>query len=183
MNASRIKSIVKKGEGISLEFKECKSALSKNVYETVCAFLNRTGGELLLGVADNGTITGVDQSLVEQVRKDFITSVNNPLKISPSFYLSIETVLVDGKAVLYIYIPESSQVHRCNGKIFDRNEDGDCNITDNHALVSNLYIQKQMNYSENKIFPYAKLVDLKGDWSYVSANLRRCNATTIHGYR
>ena len=36
----------------------------------------------------------------------------------------------------YIYIPESSQVHRCNGKIFDRNEDGDMDITDNTNLVS-----------------------------------------------
>lgn len=55
-----IKSQIKKCEGISLEFKTCRSALSRDVYETVCAFLNRYGGTLLLGVYDDGCITGID---------------------------------------------------------------------------------------------------------------------------
>ena len=49
MNESLIKSLIKMGEGVSVEFKECKTAINKNVYETICAFLNRSGGELLLG--------------------------------------------------------------------------------------------------------------------------------------
>ena len=77
--------------------------------------------------------------------------MNNPQKISPTFYLSVEEVEIDGKAVLYIFVPESSQVHRCNGKIFDRNEDGDMDITDNTNLVSEVYIRKQGTYAENRI--------------------------------
>ena len=43
------------------------------------------------------------------------------------------------------YVPESSQVHRCKSKIFDRNSDGDFNITDKSdlqmlsLLIRNLY--------------------------------------------
>jgi len=41
MLESKIKGIIKQGEGLRIEFKECKTALNKDIYETVCAFLNR----------------------------------------------------------------------------------------------------------------------------------------------
>ena len=59
--------------------------------------------------------------------------------------------------------PESSQVHRCNGRIYDRNEDGDLDITDHTRLVSSLYHRKQETYSENKIFSYVTLDHLRED--------------------
>ena len=59
--------------------------------------------------------------------------------------------------------PESSQIHSCNGRIYDRNEDGDLDITDHTRLVSILYHRKQETYSENKIFPYATLDHLRED--------------------
>ena len=163
MLESKIKAIIKQGEGARIEFKECNNTLNKDIYETVCAFLNRSGGELLLGVRDDGVITGIVPERVHQIKNDFSTAVNNPQKISPSFYLSLDEAVIDGKTILYIYIPESSQVHRCNGKIYDRNEDGDLNITDNHNLVSALYLRKQISYSENTIYPYAELTDLRAD--------------------
>ena len=80
-----------------------------------------------IGVEDNGEIIGIDINHIERIKKDFVNAVNNPQKISPSFYLTVEEIVISGKSILYIYVPESSQVHRCNGKIFDRNEDGDFN--------------------------------------------------------
>lgn len=70
---------------------------------------------------------------------------------------------MEGKTILRIYVPESSQVHRCNGRIFDRNEDGDLDITDRTRQVADLYHRKQVTYSENKIYPYAGLEDLRKD--------------------
>ena len=32
------------GENITTEFKECRNRLPKNLFETICAFLNRMGG-------------------------------------------------------------------------------------------------------------------------------------------
>ncbi len=65
-----------------------------------------------------------------------------------------------GKRLLCIQVAESSQVHRCNGRIYDRNEDGDFDITDNTALVAALYQRKRATYSENRIFPHLGLDDL-----------------------
>jgi ATP-dependent DNA helicase RecG len=117
----------------------------------------------LLGVADAGEVTGVDPDSMEQIKKDFVTAINNPQKIKPACYLSVDEILVDGKSILRIYVPESSLVHRCNGRIYDRNEDGDLDITDHTRLVSDLYHRKQATYSENKIYPFAGLADLRTD--------------------
>jgi ATP-dependent DNA helicase RecG len=163
MNEERIRQLLAQGEGLLVEFKTCRSALNRDVYETICAFLNRCGGDLLLGVTDNGEVRGVDSAAVEQLKKDFATALNNPQKINPPFYLHLEEVAFEDKTLLHVFVPESSQVHRCNGRIFDRNADGDFNITDNTHLVTALYQRKQTSYSENRIFPYVQLSDLRGD--------------------
>ena len=53
-NEQRILDLIRKGEGLNLEFKTCRERLNRDVYETVCAFLNRHGGTILLGVQDSG---------------------------------------------------------------------------------------------------------------------------------
>jgi len=45
----KILSLIAQGEGISIEFKESKSKLNRDVHESVCAFLNRHGGHLFWG--------------------------------------------------------------------------------------------------------------------------------------
>ncbi|WP_291323078.1 RNA-binding domain-containing protein, partial [Desulfonatronospira sp.] len=163
ISRSRIFKLLQSGEGLNLEFKKSRDKLTQDVYQTICAFLNRHGGTLLLGVDDSGRITGVDPSAVAQIKKDFVTTINNPQKIHPPAYLSVDEVQVQEQIVLHVYVPESSQVHRCNGRIYDRNEDGDLDITDNTILVSELYQRKQATYSENKVYPYAGLDDLRSD--------------------
>jgi len=163
MTSARIEMIIKQGEGPAVGFKECKSSLNKSVYETVCAFLNKQGGEILLGVKDNGTINGIDPAQLEQIKKDFVTTINNPGKITPPVYLSIEELIIDGRHILYVYIPKSSQVHKCDGKIFIRNNDSDLDITRKPNLITRMYAEKQSAYSENRIYPYCDLADLRPD--------------------
>lgn len=76
-------------------------------------------------------------------------------------YLPVDEFEIDGKTILHVYVPESSQVHNTNRRIFDRNEDGDFDITDNTDLVAAMYIRKQREYTENTVFPYATASDLK----------------------
>ncbi len=163
MLKDKVIKIIKSGESYNIEFKECKQEINRDVYPTVCAFLNRSGGEILLGVNDSGKITGIDGDYIEKIKADFVTAINNPNKISPPVYLSIEVLEIEGKSILYIYVPESSQVHRCGGKIYDRNEDGNLNITDNTNLVSELYIRKQEYFSENKVYPFVTIHEFRHD--------------------
>ena len=75
--------------------------------------------------------------------------------------MSPEVIQIEDKKVIVVYVPESSQVHSTAGKIFDRNEDGDFNITNNSDLVTQLYLRKQKIYSENQVFPFATIDDFK----------------------
>ena len=160
MNITDIKKIIKNGESITVEFKESKYELNKDVYQSVGAMLNRLGGHLLLGVKDDKTITGVDRESVEKIKKNFVTSINNPDKLSPTTYINLEEYEIDGNIVLYAFIPNSPEVHRVSGRIYDRNEDGDVDITNNTNLVAQMYNRKSNMYTETKIFPYADLNDL-----------------------
>lgn len=45
----------------------------------------------------------------------------------------------------------------------NRNGDGDLDITDNTNLVSGMYMRKQGTYTENRIFPFAEISELKSE--------------------
>ncbi|MHB2153448.1 Fic family protein [Calditrichota bacterium GD2] len=163
MTPEQLREIIKAGESLTVEFKTCRQEISRDVYETICAFLNRNGGHIVLGVNDAGRPQGIEPDALPQMKADLITAINNPQIINPPLYLLPEELTLDGKKILAVYIPESSQVHRCKGKIFDRNEDGDLDITNHHEAVANLYIRKQSTFSENKIYPYVEISDLRED--------------------
>ena len=62
MSLERVKRLLKQSENIRLEFKSAGTALPENLFETICAMLNRDGGDILLGVSDNKLVTGVSTS-------------------------------------------------------------------------------------------------------------------------
>ena len=80
-------------------------------------------------------------------------------------YLDINDLEVDGKSIIYINVPESSQVHKLNGiKIMDRTiADGDIDITNNSSGVEQMYLRKSHLYSENRIIPYLTINDFRKD--------------------
>lgn len=62
--------IIKKGEGIHTEFKLANNGLPKNLFETVCAFLNREGGYIFLGVDDDKKIVGIPKEKISKLKKE-----------------------------------------------------------------------------------------------------------------
>ena len=89
----KIRSLLQQGEGLKIEFKEAQGGMPKSVYETVCAFSNTQGGEILLGVKDNGDVVGIAPHQISQLKKDFANTINNPAKNHPPLYLSIEPIV------------------------------------------------------------------------------------------
>jgi predicted HTH transcriptional regulator len=75
--------LIRQGEGLTVEFKKSTTDVTKDVYDTVCSFSNRDGGHIFFGVKDNGTILGVDKDCVEQMKKNFVTTINNESKMYP----------------------------------------------------------------------------------------------------
>lgn len=159
----QVRQILKEDEGITVEFKTSRNELNKNAFDSICAFLNRKGGHLLLGVTDNGTVEGIEKTKVQSLVDRLISLMNNPQKLSPTVYLVPEIVELDGKEIIYLHIPESSQVHSTAGKIFDRNSDGDFNITGNHSLVEQMYLRKSNSFTESGIYKFLAFGDFRSD--------------------
>ncbi|MCM1154990.1 MAG: putative DNA binding domain-containing protein [Roseburia sp.] len=160
---SELMQLIKQGEGLTVEFKKSTTKITKDVYDTVCSFSNRDGGHIFLGVKDNGTICGINMDCVEQIKKDFVTTINNGSKIYSPLYLELEQYEVDGRIILYIYVPIGKTVYRTTGRIFDRNNESDIDITDNADMVFNLYARKQNTYFVNKVYPAFSVSSLRHD--------------------
>ena len=154
MTQARMKQILSEGESLTIEYKTCKNKIGESAYETVCSFSNRYGGHLVLGADDDGNVLGVDRTASKQMRKDFANTLNNPQKMSPQLYLSLEEVEIDGQLLLYAYVPPSPQVQSSNGKIFDRNVDGDQDITKYADRIAQIAITKSSSFTEREVFPY-----------------------------
>ena len=161
MTIEKVSELLLRGEGIDVEFKNARFELNKDVFDSICGFLNRKGGHLLLGINDKGKTDGVIESCIPDMINNLVTSANNPGKLFPTVYLSPEVLDYEGKKIIYCYIPESSQVHNTNGKVYDRNGDADIDITRQPFLMTNLYMRKQSIHSEDWVFPYVELADCK----------------------
>jgi len=163
MTTDRIRQLLTDGEGLTIEYKECVNELNNSVWETVCSFSNRYGGHIILCAENDGNPIGVNPRTAQQMKINFASMLNNPQKTSPSLFLSLEEVELDGMLLLYTHVPVSSQIQSCSGRIFDRNEDGDFDITNSSDLIAQLSLRKSNQFTEREIFPYATLDDMRLD--------------------
>ena len=83
MSPENLHQIIQRGEGIQVEFKKASFELPKNVFESVCAMLNREGGHLFLGITNEGKIEGVIEEFISGMKSSFVSSVNNIAQLNP----------------------------------------------------------------------------------------------------
>lgn len=112
MTLDKLQAILTTGENVGVEFKRCGNGIEHDVYETVCSFLNRFGGDIFMGVLDNGTVIGVPPKAASDMVKNFIKVVSNPVLFSPTVYLVPEIVMYDEQhTIIHVHIPPSAEVH------------------------------------------------------------------------
>lgn len=163
MTTEKMCELLERDEKITIEYKECIAEVSNSVYETVSAFSNRYGGYIIMGVKDGGIPIGVNRNAAKDIRKNFVNQLNNPNKMSPTLYLTVEEFEYEGKLLLWTFVPTTSTVEKCSGRIYDRNEEGDMDITDSTIQVENLYKRKSSEFTEHKIFPFVTEDNLRMD--------------------
>ena len=149
--------LIRQGEGLHVEFKKSVKDVTKDIYDTVCS------GHIFLGVSDDGTIIGVDKGRVERMKKDFVNTISNESKIYPPLYLTPEEYESEGATVIHVYVPSGRTVYRKAGRIFDRNNDSDIDITNNADMVFRLYARKQSTYFVNKVYPEIPISAVRHD--------------------
>jgi len=94
--------IIKKGEGLAIEFKRTIDSPFK-IAKTISSFANTSGGILLIGVDDAGTISGVVSELAELQKLERAASQ----LVEETIVLRFKTENFDSKKVIRVEIDES----------------------------------------------------------------------------
>ena len=108
-DVDRMRSLIRKGESKTLEFKQTFSLnihtgikdenIRKSSLKTIVAFLNTDGGNLLIGVGDEGNVIGLGEEMTKFYKNEdkFLLHFNNLIKakIGEDFYPFIEYRIVD----------------------------------------------------------------------------------------
>src|SRR5690349_14024012 len=97
-----LRKLILQGEGATLDFKKTITSNEK-IAKSLVAFANNRGGQLLIGVADDGTIKGVKS---EDEERYMITKSAHQF-CKPAIEPEFEEVYVDDKLVLVVSIPPS----------------------------------------------------------------------------
>ena len=90
------------------EVKEAATELPKNIWETVSAFSNTSGGWIVLGIKQIGKkfeVTGVQNG--EKIESDFFNVVNSKQKLNHQISVSAKKYKIQGKLVIAFYVPSS----------------------------------------------------------------------------
>lgn len=160
MDNEQLVKLIDAGESTQLEYKECKHRVPDSFYETVVSFSNTDGGYIILGVADNQIVTGIENGKENKIKSDVITALNSPDCIKPSIFVDPVILELNEKKVITVYIPCSSHVHLHRSRIFVREHESDIEITNKPERLSELYNRKRTQFSESTIYPKISIEDL-----------------------
>lgn len=113
----QLASLVKGGEGATLEFKRSTGEL-KGAMQTLCAFLNGAGGMVLFGVTPDGAAVG--QIVSDQTLRDIAQAAD---RLEPPAHVSIHRIKVKGDCeVVALSVGNGPDVHpfTYEGRAYER---------------------------------------------------------------
>ncbi|MCI9494478.1 MAG: transcriptional regulator [Adlercreutzia mucosicola] len=93
-----------------VEVKACQNSLSKDVWESVCAFGNTRGGVVILGLAENDGFRPVENFKLEKVHDQFVSGLGDGSRmkeviVNPPRY-ALSRIDFEGAQVLVIEVEE-----------------------------------------------------------------------------
>ena len=157
-----IEDILEIGETAAVEFSGCENGIQNDVCETVCAFLNRFGGDIYCGVLENGTVVGVPEKAASDMVRNFVKMISDQNVIAPAVCLYPKIMTVNGKTVIKIHVPQSGEVHSFKNTVYERVWDSDVKVTSADAITE-MHIRKQNIFTEKKVYKYVNRDDLRID--------------------
>ena len=179
MTRERLENILKIGETVAVEFKRCGGNIESDVYETVCSFSNRFGGDIFLGVLDDGTVSGVPEKAAPSLVKNFISVLANPDLFTPTLCLDPQIMQYKDKTLIHIHVPVGGDVVSYKKNIYNRINDSDVKVTSS-SDIAQMYIRKQEIFTERRVYPYIKMEDLRLDLLPMVRTLAKNNASGNH---
>ena len=160
MTPSELKKIVLCGETSKVQFKQDFSS-SKQIAAEMVAFANSSGGIIIFGVQDKlGKITGLDYQAIQAISAT-LGNVATDL-ISPTIYITTETVEIDEKILLVAHISEGSNkpYKDSSGFIWVKQAADKRRITENSEILK-LFQESGTFHPESAAIPSTSLKDIE----------------------
>lgn len=159
-----IKKLIEEGEHQMLDFK-FEISDSKKIARTLVAFANTDGGRLLIGVKDNGSISGIRS----EEEKYMIESAAQ-MYCNPIVKFQTREWVVNGKTVLEVIVPKNKNKHKAPDhnniyKVYIRVKDQ--NILADRILLK-IWKYQNNKHNINVTFTEAEMFLLK----YLNSNER-----------
>jgi len=129
-----------------------------DIIETLSAMANADGGELVLGMEDDGTVTGVPHP--ERTVKGFLNAPSDPNRINPGIIYRYREVIADSSyLLLHFRVEWSPMVHQLSdGRYLYRMRDS--NMPFDAKKISALKSSKAQGLFEMAFPPGASLKDI-----------------------
>ena len=157
---AKLKNYIRAGEGMNLEFKRCGGKVESDVYETICSFANRQGGSILLGVLDDGTVSGVSPKAAASIERNIVNVTNDPGMFNVAPALEFERLAGDdGETVIRVWVPMGPALYSFKGTVYDRAADVNVKVK-TEAQRAAMIIRKQSFYTEKTVYPWVTEADL-----------------------
>jgi ATP-dependent DNA helicase RecG len=101
-------------DGLETKKLDFKEKFTDEVLETLCAFANTDGGQIIIGVRDNGEVKGIEinNKELQQITEKIVTNLG--------IYPDIEIKEEQGKKILLIKVPRSKFPVSYKGKYYER---------------------------------------------------------------
>ena len=100
-----------RNESETLEFKE---TYTDTICKEIVSFLNANGGDIVLGVDNDGNIVGVKK--IDEISRKISDVITTQIEPNPQELVSSELRYADGKTLLVIHVPKGTRPIYCQKK-------------------------------------------------------------------
>jgi ATP-dependent DNA helicase RecG len=117
MDLAELQMLIAAGESETVEFKQSTAQLAR-VGETLCGFLNASGGEVLIGIAPTGKLVG--QQVSDSTLRDIAAILD---RFEPPVHIAMQRIQVEqGRQVIVLRAPAESESvpFTYNGRAYQR---------------------------------------------------------------
>lgn len=152
--------LIQQGEGLTVEFKRCGSLPERDTFETICSFANRQGGHIILGVNDNGSVEGINESARKEIERNIVNVTSNPDLFNVAPELEFFHEVIGDKYIIDLWVPMGPSVYRYKGVAYDRVADVDIRLKSDEQIAA-LYLRKQNLYTEQRVYSHvSKMISI-----------------------
>jgi predicted HTH transcriptional regulator len=114
MDTLELLELIEMGEDSQTQFKERFESIDALAAE-ICAFSNSNGGDIIVGVSDDGDITGLEKDEIQKLN-EWVSSTCSQ-KIDPQVNVTTRNIKYKDRIVMVISVPMGpNKFYMANGK-------------------------------------------------------------------